>query len=371
MNRLTIRLRLTALYGLLFLLGGALLLGVTYLLLAQRLGSGTGAQVFTGQIGPGVAARDQLYTMARQQLDATRQDALNSLLTQGGLALLGVTVIAVGFGWLLSERALRPVHKITETARRVAAGNLHERIALDGPRDEVKELADTFDRMLDRLDGAFDGQRRFVANASHELRTPLAINRTLIEVALGREGVTEQTRQLGETLLAVNARHERLIDGLLVLVRSEQAITVHDRIVLAAVAQHVGTAASAEMDLQPAPTAGDPVLLERVVQNLTDNAVRYNVPDGNVWITTRTIGDRVQVTVANTGPVIPAYEIPVLFEPFRRLRSRTDSANGTGLGLSIVRSVAHAHGGTVTAVPRDGGGLVVTVTLKLYDRSVF
>ena len=185
MNRLTIRLRLTALYGLLFLLGGALLLGVTYLLLAQRLGSGTGAQVFTGQIGPGVAARDQLYTMARQQLDATRQDALNSLLTQGGLALLGVTVIAVGFGWLLSERALRPVHKITETARRVAAGNLHERIALDGPRDEVKELADTFDRMLDRLDGAFDGQRRFVANASHELRTPLSVIRTEVDVTLG------------------------------------------------------------------------------------------------------------------------------------------------------------------------------------------
>jgi signal transduction histidine kinase len=371
MNRLTIRLRLTALYSLLFLIGGALLLGVTYLLLAQRLESGARAQVFTAQLPPGITAPDQLYTAARQQLDATRQAALNSLLTQGGLALVGVTVIAIGFGWLLSERALRPVHKITETARRVAAGNLHERIALDGPRDEVKELADTFDAMLDRLDGAFDGQRRFVANASHELRTPLAINRTLIEVALGREGVAEQTRQLGETLLAVNARHERLIDGLLVLVRSEQAITVHDRIDLAEVARHVGTAASAELDLQPAPTAGDPVLLERVVQNLVDNAVRYNVPDGHVWLTTRTIGHLVQVTVANTGPVVPPYEVPALFEPFRRLRSRTDSANGTGLGLSIVRSVAHAHGGTVTAVPRDGGGLVVTVTLKLYDRSVF
>ncbi len=369
MNRLTIRVRMTALYGLLFVLGGAILLGVTYLLLQQKLdGMPARGAFLSTNIGPGVAGAtippDQLYQMAQEQQDATRRETLNSLLTQGGLALGGVAVIAVGFGWLMSERALRPVHRITETARRVAAGNLHERIALTGPRDEIKELADTFDSMLDRLDGAFDGQRRFVANASHELRTPLTINRTLIEVALGREGVTEQTRQLGTTLLAVNARHERLIDGLLVLVRSEQAITVHDPIDLADVAHHVGADASAELDLRPAPTAGDPVLIERVVQNLVDNAVRYNVPDGSVWIATRTAGEFVEVEVANTGPVVPAYEVPALFEPFRRLRSRVDSANGTGLGLSIVRSVAHAHGGTVTAFPRPGGGLVVKVTLK-------
>jgi signal transduction histidine kinase len=274
----------------------------------------------------------------------------------------------------MAERALRPVGRITETARRVAGGNLHERIALSGPRDEIKELADTFDAMLERLDQAFDGQRRFAANASHELRTPLTINRTLIEVALGRPNPPPEVVQLGETLLAVNARHERLIDGLLTLVASDQPLTVHDRVDLAEVARHVVAGRDVVADLRSAAVLGDPVLLERVVQNLVDNAVAYNVPDGKVWVSTAQTGDGARLVVENTGPVIPGYEIPGLFEPFRRLRSRTGSARGTGLGLSIVRSVAVAHGGAADAEPRDGGGLRVTVilpTAKPTDRSHF
>jgi signal transduction histidine kinase len=386
MTRLTIRTRLTALFGVLFLAGGAILLGVTYLLLQQKLDGTAKTSSSVTQIAtvPGLAdikARlssgeqlpiDQIMAEYRREQLAYRQETLNSLLTQGALALGGVTVIGLGFGWLVSERALRPVHRITETARRVAASNLHERIALAGPHDEIKELADTFDSMLERLDGAFDSQRRFVANASHELRTPLTINRTLIEVALGRPDVPAETRQLGETLLAVNVRHERLIDGLLTLVRSEQAVTIHDPVDLADLARHVATRTSTVelvSDLAAAPTSGDPVLLERVVQNLVDNAVTYNVPDGTVWVSTRSVGDdRVEVTVSNTGPAISAYEIPALFEPFRRLRSRTGSATGTGLGLSIVRSVANAHGGSVRASPRPDGGLSVAVTLPQTPR---
>jgi signal transduction histidine kinase len=209
-----------------------------------------------------------------------------------------------------------------------------------------------------------------VANASHELRTPLAINQTLVEVAMGRPDAPPQVRDLGQTLLAVNARHERLIDGLLTLARSEQAVTVHDPVDLAQIARYVveqGKPGTVEMvtSLDPAPTSGDPVLLERVTQNLVQNGIDYNTVDGWVSVTTVTRGETVELTVSNTGPVVPAYEIPGLFEPFRRLRDRVTSGRGTGLGLSIVRSVARAHGGDVTAHPHDGGGLVVTVTLPL------
>ncbi|MFF5234664.1 sensor histidine kinase [Dactylosporangium sp. NPDC000521] len=375
MSNLGIRTRLTVLYGVLFLLGGAILLGVTYILVKQNIhqrGAGTAADL-PAEIKFGDVEINQFIAQLQARQARIEQDTLDTLITQGAIALGVVTVIGVGFGWLMAERALRPVGRITETARRVAGGSLHERIALQGPADEIKELADTFDSMLERLDGAFDGQRRFVASASHELRTPLTINRTLIEVALGRPSPPPELVHLGETLLAVNARHERLIDGLLTLVASEQALTVHEPVDVAEIARHVTAGLSGDLQLEPAVTVGDPVLVERIVQNLVDNAVAYNVPDGAVWVRTRTTGARVELVVENTGPAIPAYEVPRLFEPFRRLRGRTGSAQGTGLGLSIVRSVAVAHGGRVDARPRDGGGLIVTVTLpthKLTDRSV-
>jgi signal transduction histidine kinase len=385
MTRWTIRARLTLLYGGLFLLAGAMLLTVTYLLVQQSLERRIGprgdlvVRMGTGPPGGGPNARvimpdgreitlDQIAREYARREDQFRRQTLNSLLTQGGIALGGVGVMAIGLGWLMSERVLRPVHQISATARRVASGNLHERIGLSGPRDEVKELADTFDSMLERLDQSFDGQRRFVANASHELRTPLAINRTLLEVALGRPDAGEQLRQLAETLLAVNARHERLIDGLLTLAQSEQQLTARDLLDLADIAGHVTTQTDGvelRLDLRPAPTLGDPILLERVVQNLVANAIAYNITDGWVAIETDSTGSLARLIVTNTGPVIPAYEVPGLFEPFRRLVDRTGSAHGTGLGLSIVRSVTIAHGGAVRAVPRDGGGLVVTIEVPI------
>lgn len=392
MNRWTIRVRLTVLYGGLFLVAGSILLAVTYFLMEQSLDRrGTSGKDLAAQLRdplPASIASVRLtlgdgreVTIAQIQQDAAgrqqqiKQDALDSLVTQGAVALGAMTVIAIGFGWLMSERALRPVHQITATARRVSKGSLTERIALRGPHDEIKELADTFDEMLAQLDRAFDGQRRFVANASHELRTPLAINRTLIEVALGRPDTRSDLRQLGETLLEVNARHERLIDGLLTLARSERTVTARDPVDLADVARHVVERDAPEATLRsvPSPTVGDPVLLEQLVRNLVQNAVTYNVPDGWVRVETDVVDGLATLTVSNTGPVVAAYEIPALFEPFRRLRDRTGSAGGAGLGLSIVQAVARAHGGDVEALPRDGGGLVVRVTLpasNINDRSV-
>jgi signal transduction histidine kinase len=264
---------------------------------------------------------------------------------------------------------------MTETARRIADAPaadrvLRERIALDGPHDEIKSLADTFDVMLERLDHSFDGQRRFVANASHELRTPLALNRTLLEVALDAETASPEVRQLGTTLLAINARHERLIDGLLLLARSERETANGAFVDLADIVAHVTAQVpqgpvTVRVEPGEAPTTGNPVLLERLVQNLVENGLRYNVPeDGWVAVMSDTRPDGTAVlVVSNTGPVVPSYEIPSLFEPFRRLGTDRLSSSGAGLGLSIVQSVARSHGGDVHAEPRNAGGLVVTVTL--------
>jgi signal transduction histidine kinase len=381
MNRWTIRVRLTVLYGGLFFLAGALLLGVTYLLMAQRLDRNLGTRADIGlrseqmrEMFPNNPAVAEAVQEALDERVRVRDDALNSLLTQGGLALLGVGLVAGAFGWLVAGRALQPLQRITDTARRIAGADgvrtgLHERIALEGPRDEVKELADTFDGMLERLDRSFDGQRRFVVNASHELRTPLALNRALVELAVTRPGAVAETKQLGESLLTVNERHERLIDGLLTLADAENEVADRSAVDLSEVAGFVLDQAKApELEvlrqLAPAPTRGDPILLERLVQNLVENAVRHNVPGGWLAVASHAVTGWAVLTVTNTGPVVPAYEIETLFQPFRRLnRERVDGGRGFGLGLSIVRAVATAHGGTVRAVPREGGGLVITVTL--------
>jgi signal transduction histidine kinase len=313
-----------------------------------------------------------------------RSQTLNAVITQGSIALGVLGVVAVAFGWLVADRVLRPLHRITETAGRIAGAGpagrgLHERIALAGPRDEITKLADTFDSMLERLDRSFDGQRRFVANASHELRTPLAINRALIELAVTRPDASDEVRQLGDSLLAINARHERLIDGLLTLADSETALGARSRVDLADVAGHVAreaapaaTEASVEVttDLAAAPTTGDPVLLERLVQNLVENAIRHNRSGGRVGVRTRGSGGAAELVVTNTGPVVPPYEVGTIFQPFRRLSGERAKGGGEikadrgfGLGLSIVAAVAAAHHGRVVAVPQDGGGLTVTVTL--------
>lgn len=384
--RSTIRVRLTVLYAGAFFLAGVALVAVLQFVLREALDRQMTARLGVGEHLAGSTdpasseethqAEDEL----RAQLQQDRDDTVNTMLVASLIALGAVGVVAGGFGWLLAGRALHPLQRITATARRVADRNLDERIALDGPQDEIKDLADTFDAMLERLDRAFDSQQRFVANASHELRTPLAINRALIEVALDDPQANNALRQLGGTLLAVNQRHEQLVDGLLTLARSEQPITQPTIVDLADMARHVasewgGTARAAGVevgtDLEPAPVRGDPVLLERLIQNLLDNAIRYNVPEhGRVTVTTSTVDDSACLVVENTGPPVPPHEITSLFEPFRRLPdtdrladSRAASSRGAGLGLSIVRSVAHAHGGDVRASAREGGGLTVHVRL--------
>jgi signal transduction histidine kinase len=380
--RLTIRGRLTLIYGGLFVLGGAILLAVTYVLVAARLprgalgalpNGGVRVRLPSGSPQPG----DLRELLIRYERDV-RDNTLESLLTQGTIALIVVAAVATGFGWLLAGRALQPLHQITGTARRIASAGtggrgLHERIALRGPRDEVSELADTFDAMLERLDRSFDGQRRLVASASHELRTPLAINRSLLELAVTRPDASPDLRRLAESLLQVNERHERLIDGLLTLADSENEVTERSPVDLAEVAEHVTeqlAAAAAEAGISvvreqaPAPTSGDPILLERLAANLVENAVRHNVPDGWLCVRTETARGWATLTVSNTGPAVPGYEVEALFQPFRRLgHERVGGGRGFGLGLSIVRAVARAHGGDAVARPRDGGGLIVTVTL--------
>ncbi|RBQ18786.1 two-component sensor histidine kinase [Spongiactinospora rosea] len=404
-RRVTLQARLTLIYGGLFLVAGLVLLGATYALFSQQI-TRTGAKVLarteippgtggTGGTGGKDAAADQSWRLTvngtpmdpglaekwmRDQQATLHKAATTSLLTFGASALLVVGGAAAGFGWLVAGRVLAPLHRVTDTARRIAAApaadrGLHERIALRGPDDEVKGLADAFDTMVERLDRSFDGQRRFVANASHELRTPLTLGRALVELAMHRPAACEHVTTLGEDLLQINSRHERLITGLLVLAGSEREIVERLPVDLADVVGHV--AAQIEVEAKEAgvtvrerageaPTAGDALLLERLVHNLVENGIRHNLPGGGwVRVASRTRADGlVEVEVANTGPVVPAYEVPSLFEPFRRLPGdRVVTAKGAGLGLSIVRSVARAHDGDAVVRPRPGGGLVVTVTL--------
>ena len=363
--RMNVRLRLTLIYGVLFFVAGGLLLFVTCVLVANILG---GIHV----LGPGGA-----YDPA--ELDRYRQafvdQTMRNLIGRSLLALAGVGIMALVLGYFVADRALSPLQRVTQAARRLSEGTLHERIALQGPNDEIKELADTFDAMLDRLGQAFDAQRRFVGNASHELRTPLAINRTLLEVALTDPEASSDLKAVGRTLLANNARHERLIEGLLLLARTERELTVRTPVDLAEVAGTVLDSlkhrddlpqVTIHRELTPGYTLGDPVLLEHLVANLVDNAIKHNEDDGEVWVRTGLLDGFAAHQVENTGPTVPAYEVERLFEPFRRLNTdRIESAKGAGLGLSIVRSVVHAHRGSVYATPRPGGGLIVTVRLPV------
>ena len=307
-------------------------------------------------------------------LTDVRVQTLHSLLlTWAGLT--GLMALAAGlFSWLIAARMLKPLRDITGAARRLSAENLHERIELDGPRDELKELADTFDSMLGRLDAAFSSQRRFVANASHELRTPLAIMRAQIDVALSDPAVT-RTELIATSRVVHDAvgRCERLMDGLLVLARSDRGLDAAEPVDLAEAATRAldqVSAAAAERGirlrsaLKPAAVRGDQSLLDRMVANLLENAVAYNLPSGWVEVSTSNGSDRARLRVANSGPRVPPGQVPTLFEPFRRLsRDRTGSGRGAGLGLSIVRSVARAHGGDARARPRTSGGLTVEVEL--------
>ncbi|MEU7475392.1 HAMP domain-containing sensor histidine kinase [Lentzea sp. NPDC042327] len=373
---MTLRTRLTAWYAGVFLIAGVALVGLNYWLLADWFLPADGVALAT----QGMVTRPLEVEPVQQTVDVTRlpadavvmtaaavkTDVMGTVLWQSAIALVVAAVLAAGLGWVVAGRVLAPLHEITTTAHRLEATRLDQRIELEGPPDELKELADTFDGMLDRLASSFDSQKRFVANASHELRTPLAVQRTLIEVALADPDVTEETRRLGAHLLDTNERSEKLIDGLLVLARSDRGLTTRELVWLDEVVEdeiEACAALSAEKKVTFAVRTrrylvdGDPVLLAQLVGNLVRNAVLYNEPGGSV-----TVELDQDLVVANTGPTVPAQAVPGLFEPFRRLRDRTGTA-GSGLGLSIVQSVAKAHGGSAKARPNGGGGLVVQVNL--------
>jgi signal transduction histidine kinase len=371
----TIRLRLTVLYGIVFLISGAVLLTIGYLLvrhdirgtpLRNRLGELHLPTGFLPQFG--TTARD--FTIAREVHNQLVSSALHRLLIEYLFGLGAMTMLAAGSAWLLAGRALRPLRDITATARRVSGENLGERIGLNGPADELKELADTFDGMLGRLDGAFASQRHFVANASHELRTPLAIMRTEVDVALADpDANVDELRRMGEAVRETVDRCERLIESLLMLARSEAATGRDEPVDLASLAGDCITDLMARShdagvrvvdDLEPAWVRGEQGLLERMIANLLDNGIRHNEPGGFLEVSTRADAKVVRLVVRNGGARIDPQVAQTLTEPFRRLDR---SYGGFGLGLSIVRSVAEVHSGTVQLRAPDSGGLEVRVEL--------
>jgi signal transduction histidine kinase len=357
------RLRLTLLYS-----GMFLVLGTAIVVVIALISSGVAVRETSVAFpGPGHGV---VHAAVSQQHSADVQ----GVLAGAWVTLLLTAAVSAVLGWFVAGRVLRPLRQMTTAARTISAGNLHERLAVTGPDDEFKQLGDTFDELLARLEASFAAQRRFVANAAHELRTPLTLERTLLQVALADPDATAATlRATCGELLASGREQEQLIDALLTLATSQRGLATRQPVDLTAAAQAVleSTRAAAEqhdlrltIDLGAATASGDPTLIERLIFNLLDNAIRYNEPGGRVEMRTASDGPRVVLTVVNTGPYVPSGEIERLFEPFQRLaRDRTGSDRHRGLGLSIVRAIATAHDGTVTATPRPDGGLVVTVSL--------
>jgi signal transduction histidine kinase len=421
--RRTLRLRLTLLYGGVFFISGVTLLAITYGLLIQTTVASTrvGEQaVIRSVLGPGpplsietrvrrgsslpepsvrverrsrgVApvpspgahpsasqleellhsrpARAPIATLVSHQHVAD----LHELLTVSLIALAIMAAASMALGWLIAGRVLRPLRTITTAARDISATNLHERLALEGPNDELKELGDTFDGLLARLDASFQSQRQFVANASHELRTPLARLKTLIQVALSDPNATEESlRATHERVLASEEQLERLIESLLSLASSERSLDRREALDLRAVTEEALSGRRPEIQrrglrlnatLEPARTTGNPQLVERLVANLIDNAILHNTATGGrIDLATATMAEQAVLSIANSGPVIPPEELERLQRPFQRLGAdRTSSGEGHGLGLSIVHAIAEAHGATVSTRARPDGGLEVEVS---------
>ncbi|OPF82229.1 sensor histidine kinase [Streptomyces antioxidans] len=389
--RRTVRLKLTLLYGALFLLSGAALLTITYLLV---LGSG-GGSLSGGQPAPdgggpragetdghsapvppprghiGENTRDVLPAAAREIMELQRDAVLHDLLVQSAIALGLMSVISIALGWVVSGRILRPLRTVIGAAREISATSLHQRLALEGPSDELKELGDTFDGLLGRLETSFEAQRRFVANASHELRTPLARQRTLGQLALSDpDADVTSLRAAHERILAAGAQQERMIEALLTLARSHAGIEVRrpfdlDRLAREVVAGRRTDAEQRRVTLRRAlaatVAAGHRPLAERLVINLVDNALRHNEPYGWVEVATADAPDRAVLTVANSGPVVPPSALDQLFQPFQRLGDPRTNKDGLGLGLSIVQAIAVAHDATLAVEARPEGGLVFTI----------
>jgi signal transduction histidine kinase len=390
-GHLSARSRLTLLYASLFALGGAALVWITYVLVARTLDStattrippsiqpAIGKCVVAAQTGGGLGALNQcarLYASGVQAgASAQRGTTLTHLLTYSLLSLAGVTLLATVAGWIVAGRILRPVHRLTAAAHAASEQDLSQRIALQGPRDELRELADTFDMMLERLDRAFTSQRQFIANASHELRTPLTVMRTAMDVVLAKpEPTRDELASMAADIRQAVDHSQRLIEVLLVLARNDHARALTDPLDLAAIAEDAleGRAANGITTittLDEAPVTGDAVLLERLIANLLDNAERYNIAGGTVAISTTTHDATSVLRVVNTGAVVPADMVERLFLPFTRLDDRTRH-DGFGLGLALVSSITAVHGGSVDATAVPAGGLDITVRVPRRDNAV-
>ncbi len=394
----TVRWRLTLLYSALFVAAGALLLTFVYLL-AQTTGGVSAASGESTRLVGGVPAVNAPTLTAVVQ--AARSDQLHQLVVYAVIALALMTVASLALGWLMAGRVLSPLRTMTASARRISADNLHARLAMPGPDDELKAMADTFDAVLARLEGAFEAQRQFVANASHELRTPLTLQQAIVDVTLADSDASVQVlRAALARVRAAGQEQERLIDALLTLARSQRGLEARECVDLAAVvrdrlsevdladgslsdARLPDAAPRVEVRLESAPVLGDPQLIERLVVNLTDNAVQHNLPSGEgSWVSVWTGLDasgRPGLRIENSGPVITVDQAAGLFEPFRRLGAervgkrdggRGGRRDGLGLGMSIVAAVVAAHGGRVWARTRPQGGLVVEVSLPRYGLPV-
>jgi signal transduction histidine kinase len=375
----TVRLRLALLYGCLFLASGAALLAITYGLVDSRLSN---LRVSSGS-APGGTAGGQVHASSRvgDSLRAQQTADLHQFLVQSGIALAIMAVVSVALGWLMAGRTLRPLRAMTAATRRISERNLHERLALTGPGDEVKDLADTIDGLLARLDAAFDSQRRFVANASHELRTPLMLTQTLLQVALADPAITLGSLSAAcQEVLLTCKEQDRLIQALLTLARSQRGMDHREPLDLAEITRQVldsrGPEAAArgvlvDAALAPAPVMGDPRLVEILVSNLIENATRHNVPGGRIRVAAGARQAHAVLTVSNTGPHVPADQVERLLQPFQHLDGeRGHSHEGLGLGLSIVAAIATAHGATLSVHPQPAGGLTVEVGFCTADTTV-
>jgi signal transduction histidine kinase len=394
--RYTIRLRLAVLYGGVFMITGTLLLALLFLTVRSSThGSVVSAQSAVAKlVEPHVhihltepegtvsvtpeklevqRAHEQAHQLGALAVNVNNND-LHQLLLFSVFALAIMVAASMALGWVIAGRVLRPLQVITAAARELSASTLHERLALGGPNDELRELGDTFDELLARLEASFEAQRQFVANASHELRTPLTLERAIIEVTLADPAASAPSlRAACERVLAIGEQQERMIDSLLTLARSERGLERREPVLLDAIASEVlddrreqiarrGLKLDATLD--SAPTSGDPRLLERLVANLVDNAIEHNSHGGSITVATGLDADEAHVTVTNSGPVIASDEVERLLRPFQRLgAARVGHGAGHGLGLSIVVAIATAHGASVSVVPRPGGGLRAEVRL--------
>jgi signal transduction histidine kinase len=414
----TVRWRLTLLYGGLFLVCGAALLAITYTLVAHATVQRSGPRelLARGPFGPpgnphavrprfihspargnvtikgkkaqfpapqSVAriGKDLLKSKAGRRVVFTvgsnqRISDLHQLIEESAIALGIMAIISALLGWLVAGRALRPLRTMTVTAQQISEANLHERLGLQGPRDELRQLADTIDGLLERLEAAFDAQRRFVANASHELRTPLTTARALLEMVMSDPRASVDTfRATCEQVLEEGEQQEQLIDALLALAHGQRGIDRRQLVDLAEVARDILDSHETELavqgltlevSLEGAPILGDPRLVERLVSNLVENAIRHNVPHGTVGVSVDAADGRAELRVFNTGTVIPATEVDRLLQPFQRLGAdRVGYRDGVGLGLSIVAAIADAHDAKLAVRPRAAGGLDVEARFPL------